>query len=136
MSRICLQRIDRIPIQIAMENLSGHKTGYKPQKRRSKKKKAGEQGRHNFGHSPENIAPNEIAQELATVLPVSELDGGQCRTRTCDLLLVSRKDTISLNCWQLLLMSKNQCFIASRYAFSLLSLGANYCLGSPVFSPV
>jgi hypothetical protein len=89
MSRICLQRIDRIPIQIAMENLSGHKTGYKPQKRRSKKKKkAGEQGRHNFGHSPENIARNEIAQELATVLPVSELDGGQCRTRTCDLLLV------------------------------------------------
>jgi hypothetical protein len=41
--------------------------------------------------------------------------GGQCRTRTCDLLLVSRKEAISSNCCQLLLMPKNQWFLVGRF---------------------
>jgi len=43
--------------------------------------------------------------------PSAAQNGGQCRTRTCDLLLVSRKEAMPLHCWQLLLFPKNQSFV-------------------------
>jgi len=78
-------------IQNAMENLGEYKTGYKPQKRRSKKKavmsvKVG--GGHKSGHTLDSGIPNEVLAIPANYLDMSGLNGGQCRTRTCDLLLV------------------------------------------------
>ena len=56
-------------VQIAMEGVGKHKTGYKPQTAHSKKKRATAVeseagGGHNFGHSPENSAPSKKLQRL------------------------------------------------------------------------
>jgi hypothetical protein len=80
-------------VQIAMEGVSKHKTGYKQQKAHSKKKRATAVepeagGGHNFGHSPENSGPSNKPPTPATTFENNLIDGGQCRTRTCDLLLV------------------------------------------------
>jgi hypothetical protein len=59
---------------------------------------------------PSEICSRKCSRPIFVAKSLEPKNGGQCRTRTCDLLLVSRKDAISLHCCQLLLIPKNQSF--------------------------